>query len=167
MEDHFLPEIVDPDTGEPLPDGDPGVLVFTTLTKEAMPLLRYWTGDICSLSREACTCGRTLARMSLIRGRTDDMLIVRGVNVYPTQVEEVLTRVAGLTPHYRLVVTREGTLDELEVQVESATAGVEPRIAQLIKETIGCTATVTLHEPGALPRSEGGKLSRVDDRRSL
>jgi phenylacetate-CoA ligase len=181
-EDHFLPEIVDPDSGEPLPDGEPGVLVLTTLTKQALPLLRYWTGDITSLNREPCRCGRTLARMALIAGRTDDMLIVRGVNVYPTQVESVLLRVPELMPHYRLVVTREGTLDEVEVEVEVAESyfhsiggeleapavrSLAHRVAELIRETIGTSMRVTLLTPGYGPRSEGGKLARVDDRRRL
>ena len=176
-EDHFLPEIVDPESGDPLPDGQQGVLVLTTLTKQALPLLRYWTGDITSLSRESCSCGRTLVRMALIAGRTDDMLIVRGVNVYPTQVESVLLRVPELTPHYRLVVTRERTLDEVEVQVEVAeghfhedTAGLHPleeRVERLIRETIGTSMRVTLLAPGQGPRSEGGKLARVEDRRRL
>ena len=117
-EDHFLPEVVDPESGEPLPEGEVGVLVFTTLTKQALPLVRYWTGDLASLSSEPCSCGRTLVRMSAIRGRTDDMLIIRGVNVFPTQVEEVLGRVAELAPHYQLVVSREGTMDTLEVRTE-------------------------------------------------
>jgi phenylacetate-CoA ligase len=171
-EDHFLPEIVDPESGEPVPEGEEGVLVFTTLTKQAMPVLRYWTGDITSLRTEPCSCGRTLVRMSLITGRTDDMLIIRGVNVYPTQVESVLVRVPELAPHYRIVVTREGTLDEAEVQVE-VNAGVESdeplreRVAHLIHSTIGCSMRVTLLEPGQGPRSEGGKLARVDDRRGI
>ena len=173
-EDHFLPEIVDPESGEPVPDGEQGVLVFTTLTKQALPLVRYWTGDITSLTREPCRCGRTLARMALIAGRTDDMLIVRGVNVYPTQVESVLLRVPELTPHYRLVVTREGTLDDVEVQVEVSEGragpladGLARRVEELIRDTIGCSMRVTLLPPGEGPRSEGGKLSRVDDRRRL
>lgn len=180
-EDHFLPEIVDPESGEPLPDGEQGVLVFTTLTKQALPLLRYWTGDITSLSREPCSCSRTLTRMALIAGRTDDMLIVRGVNVYPTQVESVLLKVPELTPHYRLVVTRERTLDEVEVEVEvsesyfGSTGGLGPaamrplgqRVEKLIRDTIGTSMRVTLLEPGEGPRSEGGKLARVDDRRRL
>ena len=176
-EDQFLPEIVDPESGQPLPDGEQGVLVFTTLTKRALPLLRYWTGDITSLSHEPCSCGRTLARMALIAGRTDDMLIVRGVNVYPTQVESVLLRVPELTPHYRLVVTREGTLDDVEVQVEVAESRfehdsaepqlLEERVEKLIRETIGTSMRVTLLSPGQGPRSEGGKLARVDDRRQL
>ena len=176
-EDSFLPEVVDAESGEPLPDGEQGVLVFTTLTKQALPLLRYWTGDITSLSREPCSCGRTLTRMALIAGRTDDMLIVRGVNVYPTQVESVLLQVPELTPHYRLVVTRERTLDEVEVQVEVAESHfgrdstelrpLEERVEKLIRETIGTSMRVTLLEPGQGPRSEGGKLARVDDRRAL
>jgi phenylacetate-CoA ligase len=164
-EDVFYPEIVDPATGEPLRDGEEGVLVFTTLTKEALPVLRYWTGDICSLSSEACSCGRTLRRMSLIKGRTDDMLIIRGVNVYPSQIEALLPRVAGLTPNYRLVVTRDDTLDELTVEVEGSGSGEE--LARLVKETIGCTVTVNVVEAGTVPRSEGGKLQRVLDLRQL
>jgi phenylacetate-CoA ligase len=177
-EDHFLPEVVDPETGEPLPDGEEGVLVFTTLTKQALPLLRYWTGDITSLASEPCSCGRTLVRMGLIKGRTDDMLIVRGVNVYPTQVEAVLGRVPELAPHYRLVVTRAGTLDEVDVQAEvtgdyfrstsgTLEAALAERVEHLIKDTIGCSVRVTLVKPGAAPRSEGGKLTRVEDRRRL
>jgi phenylacetate-CoA ligase len=186
-EDHFLPEIVDPDTREPLPEGSEGVLVFTTLTKEAMPVIRYWTGDLTSLSSEPCSCGRTLVRMAGIKGRTDDMLIIRGVNVFPTQVEHVLGQVEELSPHYQLVVSREGTLDELEVRTEVTEAffqavGVEllsdeaiaadhalralrDRVGFLIKDTIGCTMEVTLAAPGSLPRSEGGKLARVSDTR--
>jgi phenylacetate-CoA ligase len=172
-EDHFLAEIVDPESGEPLPDGEEGVLVFTTLTKQAMPVLRYWTGDITSLNSEPCECGRTLTRMALIKGRTDDMLIIRGVNVYPTQIETVLGGVPELSPHYRLVVTREGTLDDLEVQAEVAEkahvsdASLAERVAGMIKGTVGCTARVTLVEPGKAPRSEGGKLARVQDLRQL
>ena len=117
-EDHFLPEVLDPESGEPLPDGQEGVLVFTTLTKQALPLVRYWTGDITSLSSQPCACGRTLVRMGSIKGRTDDMLIIRGVNIYPTQVEAALLRLPELTPNYRIIVSRSGTLDEAEVEVE-------------------------------------------------
>jgi phenylacetate-CoA ligase len=187
-EDHFLPEIVDPETREPLPEGAQGVLVFTTLTKEAMPLVRYWTGDLTSLSSEPCSCGRTFVRMAPIVGRTDDMLIIRGVNVFPTQVEAVLGRIEELSPHYQLVVSREGTLDEFEVQAEvtdvffrtvgaellsdeaieadHALRAVRDRVSHLIKDTIGCTARVTLTAPGSLPRSEGAKLARVRDTRT-
>jgi phenylacetate-CoA ligase len=172
-EDHFLPEIVDPESGEPLPEGEEGVLVFTTLTKQAMPVLRYWTGDITSLDSGPCECGRTLTRMALIKGRTDDMLIIRGVNVYPTQIETVLNGFPELSPHYRLVVTREGTLDDLEVEAEVADTAhaddgdLAERVAGLIKSSIGCTARVTLVQPGQAPRSEGGKLARVTDLRQL
>ena len=164
-EDHFYPEIVHPDSGEPVADEEEGVLVFTTLTKEALPLIRYWTGDICSLSSEPCSCGRTLRRMSLIKGRTDDMLIIRGVNIYPSQIEEVISRVPGLTTNYRLVVTRSGTLDELTVEVEGT--GHDRELARLVKETTGCTVAVNVVPPGSVPRSEGGKLQRVHDLRRL
>jgi phenylacetate-CoA ligase len=175
-EDHFLPEIVHPETKEPLPEGEEGVLVLTTLTKQALPLVRYWTGDISSLTSAPCSCGRTLVRMSAIVGRTDDMLIVRGVNVYPSQVGAVLGTVPELSPHFGLVVRRLGTLDEVEVLVEVA-EGVTPaltkeriealtsRVAALVKDTIGCTMDVTLVSPGEAPRSEGGKIQRVRDLR--
>jgi len=169
-EDHFLPEIVDAETGEPVRDGEEGVLVFTTLTKQALPLIRYWTGDITSLSSEPCTCGRTLVRMSAIKGRADDMLIIRGVNVYPTQVEAALLQVPELTPNYRIVVTRSGTLDEAEVEVEVARdvvddAELRSRAERALRESIGCSIAVALQPPGTVPRSEGGKLQRVLDRR--
>jgi len=175
-EDHFLPEIVDPESGEPLPEGEEGVLVFTTLTKQALPLVRYWTGDICSLSDSPCSCGRTLVRMGPIVGRSDDMLIIRGVNVYPSQVGSVLGLVPELSPHFGLVVRRLGTLDEVEVLVEpradvqSALDGerareLADRAAALIRDTIGCTMAVTLVGPGEAPRSDGGKIQRVQDLR--
>ncbi|HET7745278.1 MAG TPA: phenylacetate--CoA ligase [Gaiellaceae bacterium] len=175
-EDHFLPEIVDPESGVPLPEGTEGVLVLTTLTKEALPVLRYWTGDICSLRSEPCSCGRTLVRMGPIVGRSDDMLIVRGVNVFPSQVGAVLGRLPELSPHFGLVVRRLGTLDEVEVLAE-VTPEVVPslnddrarelseRTAALIRDTIGCSMTVTLVEPGKAPRSDGGKIQRVQDLR--
>jgi phenylacetate-CoA ligase len=169
QEDHFLPEIVDPDSGEPVPDGEHGVLVITTLTKEALPLIRYWTGDITSLDRAECGCGRTFVRMSAPAGRTDDMLIVRGVNVYPSQVESILLEVPGLSPNYRIVVERTGTLDEATVEIEAreTSAQLQQRAERLLFETIGCSIAVELAEPGSLPRSEGGKLRRVEDRRAL
>ena len=169
-EDHFLPEIVDPWSGEPVAEGEEGVLVFTTLTKQAQPLIRYWTGDVCSLSSGPCPCGRTLVRMSRIKGRTDDMLIIRGVNVYPTQVESVLLRVPELMPSYRIVVSRAGTLDEAEVEVEVeeplvGDAALRERTERLLVDSIGCTLPVSLKPPGTIPRSEGGKLQRVLDMR--
>ena len=173
-EDHFLAEIVDPQTEQPLPEGEEGVLVFTTLTKQALPLVRYWTGDITSLSSAPCACGRTLVRMGRLTGRTDDMLIIRGVNVFPTQVEAALLQLPELTPNYRIVVTRSGTLDEAEVEVEVAealaadkTSEVRARAEQQLRERIGCSLRVTLQPPGTVPRSEGGKLQRVLDRRTL
>ncbi|HET9093235.1 MAG TPA: phenylacetate--CoA ligase [Acidimicrobiales bacterium] len=188
-EDHFLAEVVDPDTGSVLPDGEVGVLVVTTLSKRALPLLRYWTGDVTSLSREPCPCGRTFAKMSSVRGRTDDMLIVRGVNVYPTQIEAILGTFAELTPNYRLVVTRPGTLDEMRVEVElveslfrsvaaemlsedeldahHALAGPREALTQAIKSTVGVSAKVRFLAPGTAPRSQGGKLGRVVDERRL
>ena len=166
-EDHFLPEIVDPASGEPLPEGEPGVLVITTLTKEALPLVRYWTGDITALDRNPCTCGRTFVRMAAPAGRTDDMLIIRGVNVYPSQVEAILLELSELTPNYRIVVERTGTLDTAAVEIETAHASEElrERAERLLVESIGCSIAVHLQPPGTVPRSEGGKLQRVEDRR--
>lgn len=184
FEDHFLVEVIDPATGDPLPPGQVGELVFTTLTKEALPVIRYRTGDIASLNAEPCRCGRTFVRMSRVLGRTDDMLIIRGINVYPSQVESVLVRLAELSPHYQLVVTRERTLDDLEVRVEAnegfarqlggTFAGDEAPVTELalrcqqkLLGVLGITARVTVVPPGTLPRSEGGKLRRVDDRRRV
>jgi phenylacetate-CoA ligase len=165
-EDHFLPEVVDPDSGEPLPDGTEGELVFTTLTKEALPLLRYRTGDIASLTREPCRCGRTLARMSSVRGRRDDMLIIRGVNLYPSEVEHALLGVHGIAPHYQLVVERPAALDELTVHCEAPDGdeGLAARVRRAIQESTGVTVAVAVHAPGEMPRSEG-KAVRVVDKR--
>jgi phenylacetate-CoA ligase len=168
-EDHFLTEVVDPESGEPVEDGGAGVLVFTTLTKEAFPLVRYWTGDIASLNRAPCRCGRTFVRTSPPAGRADDMLIIRGVNLYPSQVEAILLELPELTPDYRIVVERTGTLDEATVEIETAEprAELQVRAERLLLQTIGCTIAVRLLPPGSVPRSEGGKLQRVDDRRRL
>lgn len=188
-EDHFYPEIVDPESGEPLPDGSEGVLVITTLTKEALPLLRYWTGDITSIDREPGVSGRTHARIGMIRGRADDMLIIRGVNVYPTQIEAVLSGVPEASPHYQLVVTRTRTLDELElrleltedvfaaigksvledgsVAVDKKVDDLRKRIEHKIKDSLGISVRVSLTAPGTAPRSAGGKLRRVVDERRL
>jgi phenylacetate-CoA ligase len=161
-EDHFLVEVVDPQSGRPLPDGEVGELVFSTLTKEALPLLRYRTGDLASLTREPCTCGRTFARMSRVVGRTDDMLIIRGVNVFPSEIERVLLAIPELAPHYQLVVERPGRLDELTVQVEGA---VEAElVCKQLQSVLGLTANVETVQPGTIPRSEG-KALRVLDRR--
>ncbi len=167
-EDHFFPEIVDKETGEPLPEGQEGVLVFTTLTKEAMPLLRYWTNDICSLHYDRHG-KRTHVKMSAIKGRADDMLIIRGVNLFYTQVEEILNEYDWLLPNYQLVVSRPGTMDEVAVKVECLPEANRPdRAAELqakIKNTVGITMQISLEEEGSIPRSQGGKLSRVVDQR--
>jgi len=169
-EDHFLVEVVDPASGEPLGEGQVGELVFTTLTKEALPLLRYRTGDLASVTREPCVCGRTLARMSRVVGRTDDMLIIRGVNVFPSEIERTLLAIPELAPHYQLLVERPGHLDELTVEVELRPG--EPggeRLQALVEErlgrALGLTARVRVGTPGSVPRSEG-KALRVLDRRT-
>ncbi len=172
MEDHFLPEVVDPDTGAPLPDGEIGVLVLTSLTKQAFPILRYWTGDLCSITREPSPCGRTHARMSAIVGRADDMLVIRGVNVYPSQVEHTLLGVDGASPHFQLVVRREGTLDTLTIRVESESDGADSdaltsTIKAAMQSSLGIGVAVSVEPPGSVPRSEGGKLSRTSDQRAL
>jgi phenylacetate-CoA ligase len=169
QEDHFLVEVVDPDTGEPVAHGVDGELVFTTLTKEALPLLRYRTGDIASLTHERCACGRTFARMSPVHGRRDDMLIIRGVNLYPSQIEHVLLGQPGVAPHYQLVVERPEDLDEVTVCCEPVEDGVNPialaaLIQKAIRARIGVTVTVHVKAPGEIPRSEG-KAVRVIDRR--
>jgi len=176
MEDHFLPEIVDRDTFEPLPVGEAGELVFTTLTKEAFPVIRYRTKDICNLIPDVCTCGRTFYRMPKVTGRTDDMLIIRGVNVFPSQIEEVLMKSEGVEPHYQIVVEREGSLDSIEVQVEvseevfsdevKVLEGLGAKIRNDIKDLLGITAKIKLVEPKTIQRSEG-KAKRVIDNRKL
>ena len=177
-EDHFIVEIIDPDTGEVLPEGSEGELVFTCVTKEALPLIRYRTRDISSLSRKPCSCGRTLVKMSKPRGRSDDMLIIRGVNVFPSQVEAALLQLAGAgtAPYYQLIVDRFNNLDTLEVQVEmdsnffsDTVRGIEEqerKIAKQLDYVLGISAKVTLVEPKSLARSEG-KAVRVIDKRKL
>jgi phenylacetate-CoA ligase len=168
-EDHFLAEVVDPVTGKPLPEGAEGELVFTTLLKEAQPLIRYRTGDIGSLTTEPCPCGRTLARIATLRGRLDDMLIIRGVNLFPSTVETLLLAVEEIGPHYRLIVERPGEMDEVSVECESADPGIDraaltERLEILLRDHTGIRIPVTIVEPGAVPRSEG-KAVRVVDRR--
>jgi len=175
FEDHFLPEIIDPLTGEQLPPGETGELVLTTLTKEAQPLIRYRTRDITSLNYIPCRCGRTHVRMARIKGRSDDMLIIRGVNVFPSQIEAILLETEGLAPHYQLILDRQGVLDTLEVQVEvdekifsdevRHLQRLEAKIQGNIKEFLGVTAKVKLVEPKSLARSEG-KAKRIIDRRT-
>ncbi len=174
-EDHFLPEVVDPESGVRLPDGSEGELVFTTLTKEGLPLLRYRTRDRVRLTREPCACGRTTARMSKLLGRTDDMLVVRGVNVFPSQVEQALLQVDGLAPQYQIVVDRTANrLDDLEVWVECSEdvyRGGEPAVAKIqeqaidaVQQGLGIRVKLRVVGPGQVPRSQG-KAVRVVDRR--
>ncbi len=149
-----------------MPDGVDGELVFTTLTKEAMPLLRYRTGDIASLNRSPCVCGRTFARMSAVRGRRDDMLIVRGVNLYPSQIEHALLSVEGVAPHYQLIVERPAALDEITVCCEPTGSpdGLADRVHAAIRDAIGVSVRVSVLAAGEIPRSEG-KAVRVVDKR--
>lgn len=169
-EDHFFPEVVDKDTGEPLPNGQEGVLVFTTLTKEAFPVLRYWTNDICSIYYDEYA-KRTHIKMSAIKGRSDDMLIIRGVNLFHTQVEELIHEFPFLSANYRLVVDKKGAMDTVHVEVETA-MGVDWRNVEFaqqltgkIKDSIGLSMGVELMKPHSIPRSQGGKLNRILDKR--
>jgi phenylacetate-CoA ligase len=171
FEDHYYAEVVDPETGRPLPAGEPGELVLTALTREASPVVRYRTRDRTVLVDEPCACGSPFRRMRKIHGRTDDMLVVRGENVFPSQIEDILLAVDGLTGNYQLVVDREShRLDTLEVRIESRPgtdhAGLRERAEVRIRETIGLTVSVAVLAPGALPRSEG-KAKRVIDLREL
>jgi len=177
-DDHFLPEIVDPASGTPLPPGHQGELVITTVTKHAIPLVRYRTGDITSLNPEPCRCGRTSARMARVKGRSDDMLIIKGVNVYPSELESALLAIADLEPHYQLVVDRTPTLATLEVRVEPSpallarigsgpldegnpvVAAMRREVSERVREAIGLSVAVTLVPPRTIPRSEG-KAVRV------
>ena len=175
-EDHFIPEIIDPDTGEVLPDGTPGELVFTSLTKEAFPVMRYRTRDICTLISEPCKCGRTHRRMKKPAGRTDDMLIIRGVNVFPSQIEEVLLRVSGdaITPNYQIIVDRVNNTDTFDINVEMSESlfsddvksieAIEKNITSQLRSMLGIGAKVHLVNPKSIIRSEG-KAKRVIDNR--
>lgn len=175
-EDFFIPEIIDPDTGEVLPDGSMGELVFTCITKEAMPLIRYRTRDLCVLNNEVCKCGRTFKRMAKPVGRTDDMLIIRGVNVFPSQIEEVLMRTDGVAPYYQIIVDRVNNKDTLDVLIELSSFGMSDEIKDLEQLTkkvsaellsmLGIKANVKLVEPKTITRSEG-KAVRVIDKRKL
>jgi phenylacetate-CoA ligase len=176
FEDHFIPEIINPKTGDPLPYGTPGELVFTTITKEAFPVIRYRTRDLSVLHAEPCRCGRTLVRMGRIQGRSDDMLIIRGVNVFPSQIESVIIEAGHFEPHYQLVVDRIGNMDQLTVRVEVNEAmfsdeirnlqTVERELERTIRETLGVTTRVKLVEPKGIERSEG-KAVRVIDHRKI
>jgi phenylacetate-CoA ligase len=176
FEDSFIPEIIDPESGRVLPPGEKGELVFTNINKEGLALIRYRTRDISRLLPEHCSCGRTHARMERVTGRTDDMLIIRGVNVFPSQVEMVLMQVPGLSPHYQLVVERVESLDILEVQVEMSPEifsdeikqleELEKRIRDEVQSYLGVSVRVRLMEPRSIQRSEG-KAVRVIDKRKI
>jgi phenylacetate-CoA ligase len=176
MEDHFYPEIIDSQTLENLPEGEKGELVLTTLTREGMPIIRFRTKDITALRRKTCSCSRTMVKMDRITGRTDDMLKVRGVAVFPSQVEKALLKIDGIEPHYQIIVTRPHQLDEMEVKVETSPelfsdevkelVGTKKRIEHFIHNEIGLRVDVTLVEPKTLPRSEG-KAVRVIDKRDI
>ncbi len=169
-EDHFYPEVVDKETGLTLPHGEEGVLVITTLSKEAFPLIRYWTNDVCSIYYDK-NAKRTHIKMSPIKGRSDDMLIIRGVNLFHTQVEEVIHQIEGLSPNYRLIVDKKGAMDHLTVEIETV-LGVNNEdldfiksIGLRMKNTIGITMDIELRSQHSIPRSQGGKLSRIWDKR--
>jgi len=176
FEDHFLAEVIDPDSGEQLPYGTPGELVFTTLTKKAQPVIRYRTRDIIVLSADPCPCGRTFVRMSKVTGRTDDMLIVRGVNVFPSQIESVLLKVHGVQPQYQIAVDRQRHMDDLEIWVEISEDVLSDEMARMealqrevqgeIETVLGIRTRVRLVEPGTIERS-AGKARRVVDKREL
>ena len=174
-EDHFYPEIIDPKTLEPVADGEIGELVFTTITKEGIPLIRYRTKDLTSITHETCKCGRTSPRISRFKGRSDDMLIIRGVNVFPSQVEAALIEVEEVTPHYMMIVDRENNLDTLEIQVEidvkyytDEVKGIEKltkKISQVIQSALGISAKIRLMGPNTLKRSEGKAVHVIDNRK--
>jgi phenylacetate-CoA ligase len=176
MDDHFYPEIIDSETMEVLPEGEKGELVLTTLTRHGMPIIRFRTKDVTSLKKGTCDCGRTHVKMERITGRTDDMLKIRGVAVFPSQIEKALLKMDGIEPHYQIIVTRPHHLDELEVQVETSPelfsdevkelVGIKKKIENFIHNEIGLRVDVTLVEPKTLPRSEG-KAVRVIDKREL
>jgi phenylacetate-CoA ligase len=176
FEDHFYPEIIDPETFETLQDGEKGELVLTTLTREGTPLIRFRTKDITQLKRGNCECGRTLVRMERVKGRTDDMMKIRGVSVFPSQIEKALLRIEGVEPHYQIIVTRPHLMDELEVRVEASEdlfsdeikelVAIRQKIENYIHSEIGLRVKVTLVEPKTIPRSEG-KAVRVIDKREL
>jgi phenylacetate-CoA ligase len=176
FEDHFYPEIIDSQSGRPVPDGEEGELVFTTLTKRAMPVIRYRTHDISRILTGDCPCGRTIRRIQRIARRSDDMLIIRGVNMYPSQIEAALLAVEGTLPHYQIVLSRERDLDQVEVQVEvtpeffsdriSELESLQARLGQAIENTVGLRCEIRLVQPHTIQRSEG-KAKRVIDRRQL
>ena len=174
QEDHFIPEIIDPKTLEPLPFGSEGELVFTTITKTGQPLIRYRTRDLCTLNAEKCACGRTTVRMGRVKGRSDDMLIIRGVNVFPSQIESAIMNVKGVSPHYMIIVDRINNLDVMEIQIEldgdvtldkvGDVELIKKKVETEVNSYIGLSAKIKLCERGSIARSEG-KAVRVIDKR--
>ncbi len=175
-EDHFIAEVVDPDTSEPVPPGERGELVFSTITKQGFPLIRYRTGDISSIIPGECSCGRTFTRMEKVSGRTDDMIIIEGVNVFPSQIEEILLEIEGIEPHYSIVLDRKEGLDTMELRVEVSkdfpvldVAGrlltFRRKVEEHMAQRLGFTPIVSLVEPKSIERSSGGKIKRVIDKR--
>ena len=179
-EDHFLVEVINPETLEPVDEGEDGELVFTSLTKEALPIIRYRTGDIASITREPCTCGRTTTRMSRVKGRTDDMIIVRGVNVFPSEIERVLFQMEGIVPHYQIHLVKKGQMDsvELHIEIESGfykgigedldhenVVKLRKRLLQQMKSTCLVTMDIIINTPKTIPRSEGKAIRIVDKRK--
>jgi phenylacetate-CoA ligase len=175
-EDHFLVEVVDPKTGEPVPEGKEGELVFTSLTKEAVPVIRYRSGDLSSLSYRPCACGRTFARHSKVYARTDDMFVIRGVNIYPSSIEAVLSDIERVEPHYQMVLTREGSLDQIEIEIEVSSSffpdavrklqGFQNHVEERLRQELGIRPRVRLVEPKTIPREAGG-AHRVLDKRGV
>ncbi|OED30546.1 phenylacetate--CoA ligase family protein [Methanosphaera sp. WGK6] len=175
-EDHFYPEIIDPNTMKQLPEGNEGELVLTTLTRVGMPLIRFRTRDITDIHHEKCGCGRTLIKMGKIRGRTDDMLKIKGVSVFPSQIEKALLSIKGVEPHYQIILTRPDVLDQIEVKVEASPdiffdnvkelVGIRDKLAQAIHDEIGLRVNVTLVEPKTIDRVDSGKAVRVIDKRN-
>lgn len=173
-EDYFYPEIIDPDTGETLPDGEYGELVFTCIGKEALPLIRYRTRDICAISHEKCSCGRTLVKMAKPKGRTDDMLVIRGVNVFPSQVESVLLEI-GMEPNYQIIVDRVNNLDTIEIRVEMNAemfsdqvkniSAIERRVRDALQSTLNIAPKVRMVEPKSIERSSGKAVRVIDNRK--
>ncbi|OQX64152.1 MAG: phenylacetate--CoA ligase [Desulfococcus sp. 4484_241] len=176
FEDHFYVEVIDPETGEVLPEGEQGEIVYTSLTKEACPVIRYRSRDITRIYRDSCKCGRTLVKMEKVTGRSDDMLIIRGVNVFPMQIESILMGIEGTEPHYQIIVDRKGALDDVEIMVEvnekvfsdklGVLTALEDRIKDRIRSALGISVRVKLVEPSTIQRSDG-KAKRVIDKRTL
>ena len=176
-EDFFYPEIIDPNTGNTLPEGTHGELVLTNLERESMPIIRFRTKDLTALHYDTCACGRTLARMERITGRSDDMIKVKGVAVFPSQIEKALLKVSDIEPHYQIIVTRPDIMDEIEIKVEASEAlfsddikemiGVKRKIGEYIQNEIGIAVNVSLVAPKSIPRSTKGKIQRVIDKRNL